>query len=428
MLRSLCALQMFRRIAGPMVSGPATLRFLLRDLQFPRSVERCLVEISRALLELAGHDEPMAGCAEVQQLLEGADLGSLGADGPSRLPCTTTPTVCSRASASCTNCSSLLTSRWSRSYRSRPVLMPRMSIRVALEHHMSYRFDRPVRLSPHVVRLRPAPHCRTPILAYSLRVAPERPLHQLAAGPFGNHLARLVFPEPARELTVTVDLVADLRVINPFDFFVDETAERYPFAYDAALCRVTWRRTSPSTKPSPLLASGPTIGWRFVIAAGPMGGASSTSWSRSTSGSQARWPTPSAWSPACRPPTRRWKKGSGRAGTARGCSCRSCAGSGSPPGSCRVTWCSCAPTRSPWTGRRARRRFHRSPRLGRGVPARGWLDRPRPHLGPVGRGGPPPPGLLAAPGVRRPDLRGDRPVRGDLRVLQHGAPLAGRPV
>jgi uncharacterized alpha-E superfamily protein len=82
-LKSLSALQMFRRIAGPMVSGPATLKFLLRDLQFPRSVERCLVEISRALLELVRHDDPMAGCAEVQQLLEGADLGSLGADGTS---------------------------------------------------------------------------------------------------------------------------------------------------------------------------------------------------------------------------------------------------------------------------------------------------------------------------------------------------------
>jgi uncharacterized alpha-E superfamily protein len=79
-LRSLSALQMFRRIAGPMVSGPATLSFLLRDLQFPRSVERCLVEISRALLELCRHDAPMAGSAAVQQLLERADLGTLGAD------------------------------------------------------------------------------------------------------------------------------------------------------------------------------------------------------------------------------------------------------------------------------------------------------------------------------------------------------------
>ena len=117
------------------------------------------------------------------------------------------------------------------------VLLPRMSIRVALEHRMSYRFDRAVRLSPHVVRLRPAPHCRTPILAYSLTVTPQDHFINWQQDPFGNHLARLVFPEPARELTVTVDLVADLGVINPFDFFVEETAARYPFSYDAALLR-----------------------------------------------------------------------------------------------------------------------------------------------------------------------------------------------
>jgi len=78
-LRSLSAHQMFRRIAGPMVSGPAALAFLLRDAQFPRSVERCLIEVSRALLELCRHEGPMAGCAEVQQVLEETDLGSLGA-------------------------------------------------------------------------------------------------------------------------------------------------------------------------------------------------------------------------------------------------------------------------------------------------------------------------------------------------------------
>ncbi len=77
-LRSLSADQMFRRIAGPMVSGPAALRFLLRDPQFPRSVERCLIEISRALLELCRNNDPMAGCAEVQQLLEQTQLGALG--------------------------------------------------------------------------------------------------------------------------------------------------------------------------------------------------------------------------------------------------------------------------------------------------------------------------------------------------------------
>jgi uncharacterized alpha-E superfamily protein len=80
-LRSLGAHQMVRRIAGPMVSGPVALRFLLRDPQFPRSVERCLIEISRSLLELCRHNEPMAGCADVQQLLERADLEPLGA-GP----------------------------------------------------------------------------------------------------------------------------------------------------------------------------------------------------------------------------------------------------------------------------------------------------------------------------------------------------------
>jgi uncharacterized alpha-E superfamily protein len=82
-LRSLSAHQMFRRIAGPMVSGPGALRFLLRDPQFPRSVERCLIEISRALLELCRHADPMAGCAQVQQLLERAEADLMGDDGPS---------------------------------------------------------------------------------------------------------------------------------------------------------------------------------------------------------------------------------------------------------------------------------------------------------------------------------------------------------
>src|SRR5262249_1009773 len=105
-------------------------------------------------------------------------------------------------------------------------------IHVALEHTTIYRFDRAVELAPHIVRLRPAPHCRTPVLAYSLRIEPAKHFLNWQQDPFGNHLARLVFPEKARELTVTVDLVADITVINPFDFFVDEHAKHHPFAYD----------------------------------------------------------------------------------------------------------------------------------------------------------------------------------------------------
>jgi uncharacterized protein (DUF2126 family) len=128
-----------------------------------------------------------------------------------------------------------------------------MSIKVALEHRMSYLFDRSVGLGPHVVRLRPAPHCRTPVLAYSMTVTPSDHFVNWQQDPFGNHLARLVFPNPSRELTITVDLVADLTVVNPFDFFVEEAAARYPFAYDAALRRDLAPYLADDT-PTPVLA------------------------------------------------------------------------------------------------------------------------------------------------------------------------------
>ena len=107
-----------------------------------------------------------------------------------------------------------------------------MPIRVAIEHRTTYQFDRPVRLGPHVVRLRPAPHTRTPTAQYSLTVEPEGHFVNWQQDPFGNHLARLVFPEPTRTLSFTVDLVADLTVINPFDFFLEESAEQVPFTYE----------------------------------------------------------------------------------------------------------------------------------------------------------------------------------------------------
>lgn len=110
-----------------------------------------------------------------------------------------------------------------------------MGIKVALEHRTSYTFDRLVQVHPHVVRLRPAPHARTPIEAYTLDIEPADHFINWQQDPFGNFLARLVFPNPTRSLTIKVGLIADLKVINPFDFFIEEFAETVPFSYPSSL-------------------------------------------------------------------------------------------------------------------------------------------------------------------------------------------------
>jgi len=112
-----------------------------------------------------------------------------------------------------------------------------MAIHVALHHVSRYTYDRPVAHAPHVVRLRPVPHCRTQILSYSLKIEPAGHFLNWQQDPFSNWHARLVFPEKTRDMTVTVDLVAELAVYNPFDFFLEDASREIPFAYESLLAK-----------------------------------------------------------------------------------------------------------------------------------------------------------------------------------------------
>jgi uncharacterized protein (DUF2126 family)/transglutaminase-like putative cysteine protease len=110
-----------------------------------------------------------------------------------------------------------------------------MSIRVAISHETTYHYDKPTAHAPHVVRLRPAPHTRTRVQSYSLKIDPGGHFINWQQDPFGNYQARLVFPERINHLKIVTDLVLDLDVINPFDFFVEPSADKFPFEYDPAL-------------------------------------------------------------------------------------------------------------------------------------------------------------------------------------------------
>ena len=122
-----------------------------------------------------------------------------------------------------------------------------MPIRVALHHKTDYQYDRLVSLSPQVIRLRPAPHCRTPVTAYSLKIEPPGYFINWHQDPQSNYLARLVFPERVKHFSIEVGLVAEMTVINPFDFFLEDYAEEFPFRYAVSQCK----ELAPYVTPEP---------------------------------------------------------------------------------------------------------------------------------------------------------------------------------
>ena len=167
-----------------------------------------------------------------------------------------------------------------------------MSIKAGIHHLTHYIYDNPVRLGPQIIRLKPAAHSRTRVISHSLKVFPENHFVNLQQDPYGNYLARYVFPDPVTELKIEVDLVADMTVYNPFDFFVEEEAEHWPFDYPPELAEdlAIYRTPEPLT---PALAA-------FMQTVDR-----SRQRTASTRACSGRSATSSAWSPACRRRRRR---------------------------------------------------------------------------------------------------------------------------
>jgi transglutaminase-like putative cysteine protease len=306
-----------------------------------------------------------------------------------------------------------------------------VSIHVALNHVTHYRYDRRVGLSPQVVRLRPAPHCRTPIVSYSLRIEPGQHFINWQQDPFANHLARLVFPEKTTEFKVTVDLVAEMAVYNPFDFFLEPDAEHFPFAYAPELAHdlAPYLAKAPATPLFKQLVDSVSLDKRrtidFLVDINQR--------------LQRDIRYVIRMEPGVQTPERTLDHASG---------------------SCRDTgWLLVQLLRH--LGLAARfvsgyliqlkpdvksldgpsgsgSRLHRPARLVRGLPARRRLDRPGPHLGPDGRRRPHPRGLHARAQQRRAGVgRGGRkrgrvqpPHAGDarLRIAARHQALHRRPV
>lgn len=106
-----------------------------------------------------------------------------------------------------------------------------MALKIVISHKTEYKYNKKISMSPHIIRLRPAAHSRTPIEAYSLKIKPENHFINWQQDPFGNYLARIVFPEKTDIFSVDVEIIADMITINPFDFFVEDGSKEYPFDY-----------------------------------------------------------------------------------------------------------------------------------------------------------------------------------------------------
>ena len=122
-----------------------------------------------------------------------------------------------------------------------------MSLRFALTHRSTYRYARAVGFGPQLIRLRPAPQCRTPILSYTLSIEPATHWLHWQQDPLGNFMARVLVTQPVTAFSVTVDLTAEISTVNPFDFFVEPEAATWPFTPEPWLAEqlLPYRRLDP---------------------------------------------------------------------------------------------------------------------------------------------------------------------------------------
>ena len=288
-----------------------------------------------------------------------------------------------------------------------------MPLHVALTHKTSYHYDRLIALGPQTIRLRPAPQARTAILSYELTVEPKPHFINWMQDPQGNHLARVVFPEKVDRFEVTVDLVADMVTINPFDFFLEPEAETYPFSYDPVLDQelAPFRKTeTPGPLLAALLAAIPREEQRTVdklVALNTL--------------IQHKVAYIVRLEPGVFTPEETLAGASG--------SCRDfglAAGAGAAPsrhgGALRLRLPDPACGRREAAGRAARPdgRFHRPARLGRGLSARRRLGRAGCDLRPAVRRGPYPARRQPRSDLRRADHRAGGEGRGEVRLRHVG--------